>query len=138
MLLPLCVGVLMTATLSAQQQQEQQKPPQQSKPKSSSKLITEEDIERAGPSVGNAFEVVELLRPRWFRPREIIGLPGANNDLRMSQVHVYMDNKDRGDLEFLKTIPTELIYTLQYMSVNEVGARFGPASGPGIVVTLKH
>ena len=128
-LVSLCAVVLLASTLAAQSQ---------SKPKSSSNLITEEDIERAGPSVGNAFEVVELLRPRWFKAREILMLPGANNETRMSQIHVYMDDKDRGDLEFLKTIPAELVYTLQYMSTNEVGSRFGPAAGPGIVVTLKH
>jgi hypothetical protein len=45
---------------------------------------------------------------------------------------------NKGDVEFLKTIPAELIYSLKLMSMTEVGARFGPSSGPGIVVTLKH
>ena len=49
-----------------------------------------------------------------------------------------LDDRDRGDVEFLKTIPAELIYSLKFMSTTEVGARFGPSSGPGIVVTLKH
>jgi len=102
----------------------------QSKPKSSSSLITEEEIERARPNAGTAFDVVHLLRPRW--------LLGGVADARTAQVHVYIDDQDKGDADVLKSIPADLIYTLKYMSMTEVGARFGPSSGPGIVVTLKH
>ena len=111
----------------------------QSKPKSSSNLITEDEIDHARPNVGNAFEVVQLLRPRWLgRAREMVTLPGIGTDARMAEIHVYMEDRDKGDAEFLKTIPAELIYSLKFMSMTEVGARFGPSSGPGIVVTLKH
>ena len=111
----------------------------QSKSKSSSSLITQEEIERARPNVGNAFDVVQLLRPRWLgRAREVLTLPGPGTDVRMSEVHIYLEDRDRGDVEFLKTIPAELIYSLKFMSTTEVGARFGPSSGPGIVVTLRH
>jgi hypothetical protein len=112
----------------------------QAKPKSSSTLITEDEIEHARPNVGNAFDVVQLLRPRWLRTREMIQLPSASGgtDAQMAQIHVYIDDRDKGDVEFLKTIPAELIYSLKFMSMTEVGARFGPSSGPGIVVTLKH
>ncbi len=123
--------VLLTSALAAQ-----------SKPKSSSTLITEEEIDRARPNVGNAFDVVQLLRPRWLRSREMVQLPGnaynGGTDPQMAQVHVYMEDRDKGDVDFLKSIPAELIYTLKFMSMTEVGARFGPSVGPGIVVTLKH
>jgi len=65
-------------------------------------------------------------------------LPSAGSDARMAEIHVYMEDRDKGDVEFLKTIPAELIFSLKYMSMTEVGVRFGPSSGPGIVVTLKH
>lgn len=113
----------------------------QSKPKSSNTLITEEDIARARPNVGNAYDVVQMLRPRWLRTHEMLQLPGSvngGNDPQMAQIHVYIDDHDKGDVDFLKTIPLELIESLQFMSVTEVGARFGPSSGPGIVVTLKR
>jgi len=126
-LLPLCAVALVASAVAAQ-----------SKPKSSSTVITEDEIERARPNVGNAFDVVQLLRPRWLRIREMVRLPGQGNDAQMAEVHVYMDDRDKGDVDFLKTIPAELIQTLTYMSMTEVGARFGPSSGPGIVVTLKH
>ncbi len=130
-LLPLCVVVLAGARLRAQ-----------GTPKSSSTLITAEEIERVRPNVANAFDVVQLLRPRWLRAREIVQLPGPSARERnapvMAQIHVYMDDRDKGDLDFLKTIPAEFVYTLRFMSMTEAGARFGPSSGPGIVVTLKH
>jgi len=127
-LLPLCAVVLVGSAAQAQ-----------SKPKSSSTLITEDEIEHARPNVGNAFDVVQLLRPRWLRAREMVQLPSeGGTDPQMAQVHVYIDDRDKGDVDFLKTIPAELIYSLKFMSMTEVGARFGPSSGPGIVVTLKH
>jgi len=126
-LVPLCAMALVASAA-----------PAQSKPKSSSTLITQDEIERARPSVGNAFDVVRLLRPRWLgRAREMVLMPQPGSDARMAEIHVYMDERDKGDIEFLRTIPAELIYSLKYMSMTEVGARFGPSSGPGIVVTLK-
>jgi len=113
----------------------------QSKSKSSSTLITEDEIDRARPNVGNAFDVVQLLRPRWLgRSRDMVRLPGSggNPDPQMAEIHVYMDDRDKGDVEFLKTIPAEMIYSIKYMSMTEVGVRFGPSTGPGIVVTLTH
>jgi len=131
-LAPLCAMALVASAAAAQS-----KP--QSKPKGSSTLITQEEIENARPNVGNGFDVVQLLRPRWLgRAREILTLPGPGGDVRMSEVHIYVDDRDRGDVEFLKTIPAELIFSLKFMSTTEVGARFGPSSGPGIVVTLRH
>jgi len=127
-LVSLWVAVLAISPLAAQE-----------RPKSSSTLITAEDIERA--HVNNAFEAVQLLRPRWLRVREVLTLPGSGetgNDMQMQQIHVYIDERDKGDVEFLRTIPSEAIFTLRYMSTNEAGARFGPSSGPGIVVTFKH
>ena len=126
-LVPLCAMALVASAA-----------PAESKPKSSSTLITQDEIERARPSVGNAFDVVRLLRPRWLgRAREMVLMPQPGSDARMAEIHVYMDERDKGDIEFLRTIPAELIYSLKYMSMTEVGARFGPSSGPGIVVTLK-
>jgi hypothetical protein len=129
-LLPLCAVALVASAAAAQ-----------SKQKSSSSLITQEEIERARPNVGNAFDVVQTLRPRWLgRSRDMVRLPGSggNPDPQMAEIHVYMEDRDKGDVEFLKTIPAEMILSIKYMSMTEVGARFGPSSGPGIVVTLKH
>src|SRR5690349_285162 len=118
-LLPFCVVALVPSAAAAQ-----------SKPKSSGTLIPEEEIDRVRPNVANAFDVVQVLRPRWLRAREMVQLPGngynGGNDPQMAEVHVYIDDRDKGDLDYLKTIPAELIVSLKYMSMTEVGARFGP------------
>ena len=88
-LVPLCAMALVASAA-----------PAQSKPKSSSTLITQEEIERARPSVGNAFDVVRLLRPRWLgRAREMVLMPQPGSDARMAEIHVYMDERDKGDIE---------------------------------------
>jgi|SRR5712671_342070 len=129
-LLPLCAVALVASAAAAQ-----------SKPKSSSTLITEAEIDRARPNVGNAFDIVQLLRPRWLRAREMVQLPGngfTGSDPQMAQIHVYIDDRDKGDIDFLKTIPADLVESLKFMSMTEVGARFGPSLGPGIVVTFRR
>ncbi len=124
-LLSVCAVVFLTPPLSAQEE-----------PKSSSTLITATEIQQSG--VTNAFDAVQLLRPRWLRAREVVRLPSSGNEMQMAVIHVFIEDRDQGDIEFLKTIPAERIYTLRYMSLNEAGARFGPTSGPAIVVTMKH
>ncbi|HTI03992.1 MAG TPA: hypothetical protein VL549_01645 [Gemmatimonadales bacterium] len=122
----LCLALLSAPPLAAQE------------PRSSSKLITESEIDRARPNVANAFDVVQLLRPRWLRSRDIARLPGVRNDMAMERIHVYIDDRDMGDVEYLKSIPAEQIYTLKFVSMTEAGSRFGPTDGPGILVTLKR
>ena len=42
-----------------------------------SNVITAEEVERAQPNVGTAYDAVQRLRPRWLaRPREVMHLPG--------------------------------------------------------------
>lgn len=110
-------------------------------PKSSSTLITYVDIDRVGPSLGNAFDVVQLIRPRWLKAREMLVLPSSGADAQMQEIHVYLDDRDMGGLDFLRSIPAVQVYTLRYLSLTEVAVRFGPprsGAGPGIVVTLKR
>lgn len=104
-----------------------------------SRLITAEEIERARPSVGSAYDAVQTLRPRWLgSAREVLILPRDGSEIRMARLHVYVDDRDMGDLDYLKTIPAERVQTLRWLSTNEAGARFGPSEGPAIVVTLKR
>jgi len=107
-------------------------------PKSSSTLITADDIDNVRSSIANGYDAVKLLRPRWLRT-DVLRLPsGSRGAMRRQEIHVFMDDRDMGDLDYLRSIPADHIFTLRFMSMAEVGARFGPASGPGIVVTLKR
>src|SRR5204863_7136602 len=112
-LVPLCAIALIASAAAAQS-----KP--QSKPKGSSTLITQEEIENARPNVGNAFDVVQLLRPRWLgRAREVLTLPGSAY-VRMSEVHLYVADRDRADVEILKPMPSDSTVVLKFMSTSAV------------------
>ena len=106
-------------------------------PKSSSTLINEDDIDKVRGSVASAYDVVKVLRPRWLRT-DVLRLPGkAGQSMQGQTIQVFLDDREVGGLDYLRLIPPDQIYTLQYMSLAEVGARFGPSNGPGIVITLK-
>ena len=127
LLISVFAGLLAVAPLAAQ-----------SKPKRDNRVITAEEIERAGTSVSNGLDIVQLLRPNWLHAREVLAPGAMGNGAQVAQIRVYIDDRDQGDLEYLRTIPAPLIESLKFMSTNEAGARFGPAAGPGIVVTLRH
>lgn len=137
-LVPLIALGLGIRTLPAQRADSTAPPAAARPPKSSSTLITTDDIERIRSSIANAYDAVKLLRPRWLRT-DVMRLPTrSQREMQMQQIHVYMDDRDMGDLNYLRAIPADHVFTLRFMSTAEVGARFGPAAGPGIVVTLKR
>ena len=53
-------------------------------------------------------------------------------------MRVYHNDHEMGGLAFLQSLPANQIYTLQFLSVAEVGVRYGPTNSSGIVVTLRH
>ena len=101
-------------------------------------VLTAEEIANIHGKGGSAFDAVQALRPRWLRARNTY-FDGSNRNapVRSEGAHVYLNDHDQGDAEYLKTIPVELVAELQYLSASEAGARFGPTDGPAIVVTLK-
>jgi len=104
-----------------------------------SNVITAEEVERAQPNVGTAYDAVQRLRPRWLaRPREVMHLPRPGHDLQLAQLHVYLDDVDVGGVDYLKTIPAERVFELRWLSANQAASRYGPTDGPAIVVTLKR
>jgi len=104
-----------------------------------SNLITPEEIERSGPTVGTAYEAVVKLRPRWLqRVREGPQPPGSSSDpARFAQIRVYQDDHDMGGVDYLKTIPAEYVAWIRWLSTSEAGSRFGTVQGPVIAVTMK-
>lgn len=100
-----------------------------------SDVITAEEIERAKGKGGTAYDAVQTLRPRWLKSSEAFlegGLVYAEG------AHVYLNDVDAGDVDYLKTIPAERIAELRWLSANQAASRYGPTNGPGIVVTLKR
>ena len=135
LLVPLLALMIGALPLRSQQTDSTAPPPRA--PKSSSTLITEDDIDKVRGSVASAYDVVKVLRPRWLRT-DVLRLPGkAGSSMQGQTIKVYLDDREVGGLDYLRLIPPDQIYTMKFMSIAEVGARFGPSSGPGIVLTLK-
>jgi hypothetical protein len=77
------------------------------------------------------------LKPRWLTKTEAAkefkpgGMPAPTGP------HVYLDDRDMGEAEFLRTIPADRVLEIRYLTANQAGSKFGPTSQPGIVVKLK-
>ena len=102
--------------------------------------ITAEEIQRAGSTLRSAYDAVERLRPRWLKATpEVVGVGGMSPDspVRFARMHVYQEDRDMGDVDYLKTIPAERVFTIRWYSMTEAGARFGPSEGPVLLVTMK-
>ena len=104
-----------------------------------SDTITADDIARAGGKRGSAFDLVQSLRPRWLTRREPAIEEGRTTPGIERQIgpHVYVEERDMGDVDYLKTIPAELVLEMRYLTATQAGSRYGPTSQPGIVVKLK-
>jgi hypothetical protein len=122
-LLVLSIAVLAAAPLQSQRR---------------SDVITAVEIARAAGKGGTAYDAVQTLRPRWLKNREVLMTGDSNDMVRAEGPHVYLNDVDAGDAEYLKTIPAELVAELRWLSANQAASRFGPTSNPGIVVTLKR
>jgi len=90
--------------------------------------IMSEEIERAGVTIQTAFDAVETLRPRWLKPPP---------EVPTARIRIYQGERDMGDVEYLKTIPAERVFTIYWFSMNEAGSRYGRSEGPVIAVTMK-
>src|SRR5262245_34926223 len=103
-------------------------PPAPPPPKSSSRQITDEDIERLGSSAANAYDIVQVLRPQWLRKRnDVLNLPGVTaGETGMPDFSVFIDDHEMGGLNFLRALPAEQVYSMRFLTMNEVGARYGP------------
>jgi hypothetical protein len=104
-----------------------------------SDVITAEEIDRMKGKGGTAYDAVESLRPRWLKVRDVYLEAGADGGIVKAEVpHVYLNDVDAGDVDYLKTIPAERVAELRWLSANQAASRYGPANSPGIVVTLKR
>jgi hypothetical protein len=100
-----------------------------------SDVITAEEIEQVKGKGATAYDAVQSLRPRWLKSREAFLERGL---VRTEGAHVYLNDVDTGDVDYLKTLPAERIAELRWLSANQAASRFGPTNGPAIVVTLKR
>lgn len=96
-------------------------------------LITVDEI--ASSNAGNAYEVIERLRPAFLRTR---GAQSFGNAPPPSPL-VYLDGMRYGPLASLTQIPAMGVVSIQYLSALDASQRFGLGNeGGAILVVTKH
>jgi hypothetical protein len=91
-------------------------------PRASQDILTTEEIRASSDT--NAYQLIERLRPQWFRMRA-----SADNP-----VVVYVDGSRRGGREQLQSISTSTIARVQYLSGAAATTRFGLDHGSGAIL----
>ena len=79
---------------------------------------------------GNAYEVVQRLRPRWLRPRGPASFQGS------APVIVFLDNVHSGTVEFLYGIPVEIISEIRFFDASDATNRWGTGLAGGAIEVL--
>ncbi|CAN5716207.1 hypothetical protein BH23GEM6_BH23GEM6_24590 [soil metagenome] len=91
-------------------------------PRASQDVITTEEIRASSDS--NAHQLIERLRPNWFRMRASVDAP----------VVVYVDGSRRGGREQLQSISTSTMARAQFLSGSAATTRFGLDHGSGAIL----
>lgn len=98
-------------------------------------LITKADID-ATPS-GNAYDLVNRLRPQWLRPTGVGSMSGGT--ATSYGIVVFLDNVRMGGLETLRSMDSGSIMSIRYMTAERAASLPGigrdPISGAIVVST---
>jgi hypothetical protein len=100
-------------------------------------VLTLEEIERANLMATTAYDLVQELRPRWFAIRGLARVPKKDEPLQAVSVRVWLNQHEVGGVDYLKTIPADLVLEMRWYSQNEAASRFGPTDDSAIEVSLK-
>jgi len=80
-------------------------------------------------SAGDAYDVVEKLRPGWLRSRG----PNSISDPSPAYPTVYVDGVRRGEMDMLRTVSVMDVQQIDFLSTQEANLRYGPDHFGGII-----
>ena len=96
-----------------------------------SNVITAEEARET--SAYDAYQVVQLLRPVWLRPRAAPSLtnPGA------SYARIYVDNVPlAGGIRDLRNVASGDIFEIRYITPVDATTRFGTGHSGGVIMVI--
>jgi hypothetical protein len=97
-------------------------------------VITREEL--AVHSFANMYDVVSSLRPQWIRGP--LANAGMGTNSVSSTPTIYLDGRELGELEMLKSLSAETGQRLQYYSPTAAQSKFGTRyARPVIEVTTR-
>ena len=83
-------------------------------------FITRDEIQ-ASPA-RNAYDLVQSLRPQWFRTRGMTNIRQAAGE---EDIVIYMDNARLGERDALQRVPLGNVEYLQFFTAREATQRWG-------------
>ncbi|UCH09930.1 MAG: hypothetical protein JSU61_12065 [Fidelibacterota bacterium] len=102
------------------------------RPRYDSNRITAEEIEICGAT--NVYDVIQMLRPNWLRPRYQIGINSPN----IEPPAVYINNMYYGGPRELVSFQPQAVAEMRYMDARDTNIYLGHNHpGGAIVVTMK-
>jgi len=96
-------------------------------PSRSSNVIGQEEI--TASSAGNAFDLIQQVRPSWLRGRGSTSLRDPQPVLPV----VYLGEINYGTVESLRGFATNGIQELRYIDATTATTRFGSGHGGGVI-----
>jgi hypothetical protein len=93
-------------------------------------VITLEEIE-AQP-ISTAYDLVQRVRPTWFRNRGPSSIRGGSPSLPV----VYVDEVWSGGLESLRRVSTQIIREIRYINGRDATTKWGLDHGGGVIMVL--
>ncbi len=125
------IAALTTATAVVAQAPDQ---PKEKAPKKDASVIAAWEIEKVESLVTNAYDVVQLLRPRFFQVRSKSNI--SLNPLWGDGPGVLIDEAPRGGLETLRGIPVTSIREIRYVSGPDAASRYGVEFHAGAILVI--
>ena len=106
--------------------------------KSDGDVITEQEIRETAAS--NAYELINLRRPRFLRAQGARGPTSILNNSQSSKLpEVYVDGHWYGYPEELRNLPTVFVKEVRYVSWQDANLQYGFGHDAGIIrVTTKR
>ena len=127
------IAALTTATAVLAQEPDQ---PKEKARKKDASVIAAWEIEKVESLVTNGYDVVQLLRPRFFQVRSKLSAGG--NPLWGDGPGVLIDEVPRGGIEALRGIPVSAIREIRYVSGPDAASRYGVEFHAGAILVITN
>ena len=125
------IAALTTATTVLAQVPDQ---PKEKAPRKDASVIAAWEIEKVVSLVTNGYDLVQLLRPRFFQARSKSS--GSSNPLWGEGPGVLVDEIPRGGVEALRGIPVSSVREIRYLSGPDAASRYGVEFHAGAILVI--
>ena len=93
-------------------------------------VITREEIQDRAPDAPSAYDVIQRLRPQFFRTRST----GSITNRTRVAIKVYVDGTARGSILALREVMASAVISILYLDGSDATTRFGTDHENGAIV----